>query len=115
MKSLLPEKFIKSLIGLFMISVFVIGCSSGSDAPADSDGDGVADAIDAFPNDASQSFDDDSDGVGNDADNCPLNTNPDQSDVDGDTVGDVCDIIICLIYTSPSPRDRQKSRMPSSA
>ena len=25
------------------------------------------------------------------------------------------DIMICLLYTSPSPRDRQKSRMPSSA
>ena len=25
------------------------------------------------------------------------------------------DIEICLLYTSPSPRDRQKSRMPSSA
>ena len=25
------------------------------------------------------------------------------------------DIINCLLYTSPSPRDRQKSRMPSSA
>ena len=24
-------------------------------------------------------------------------------------------INICLLYTSPSPRDRQKSRMPSSA
>ena len=24
-------------------------------------------------------------------------------------------ICICLLYTSPSPRDRQKSRMPSSA
>ena len=24
-------------------------------------------------------------------------------------------VIICLLYTSPSPRDRQKSRMPSSA
>ena len=24
-------------------------------------------------------------------------------------------IIRCLLYTSPSPRDRQKSRMPSSA
>ena len=23
--------------------------------------------------------------------------------------------IFCLLYTSPSPRDRQKSRMPSSA
>ena len=25
------------------------------------------------------------------------------------------DTIVCLLYTSPSPRDRQKSRMPSSA
>ena len=24
-------------------------------------------------------------------------------------------IFICLLYTSPSPRDRQKTRMPSSA
>ena len=26
-----------------------------------------------------------------------------------------CQIMTCLLYTSPSPRDRQKSRMPSSA
>ena len=25
------------------------------------------------------------------------------------------DLLVCLLYTSPSPRDRQKSRMPSSA
>ena len=25
------------------------------------------------------------------------------------------EVCICLLYTSPSPRDRQKSRMPSSA
>ena len=28
---------------------------------------------------------------------------------------DIPDMDICLLYTSPSPRDRQKSRMPSSA
>ena len=28
---------------------------------------------------------------------------------------DMEDIPTCLLYTSPSPRDRQKSRMPSSA
>ena len=28
---------------------------------------------------------------------------------------DAKDIPVCLLYTSPSPRDRQKSRMPSSA
>ena len=27
----------------------------------------------------------------------------------------VAESIACLLYTSPSPRDRQKSRMPSSA
>ena len=29
--------------------------------------------------------------------------------------GKSIDIKTCLLYTSPSPRDRQKSRMPSSA
>ena len=29
--------------------------------------------------------------------------------------GSMADSITCLLYTSPSPRDRQKSRMPSSA
>ena len=33
--------------------------------------------------------------------------------VDGDA--DVDEGASCLLYTSPSPRDRQKSRMPSSA
>ena len=32
---------------------------------------------------------------------------------DGD--GGIRFLTICLLYTSPSPRDRQKSRMPSSA
>jgi hypothetical protein len=27
----------------------------------------------------------------------------------------ICNEECCLLYTSPSPRDRQKSRMPSSA
>ena len=27
----------------------------------------------------------------------------------------IYDVKVCLLYTSPSPRDRQKSRMPSSA
>ena len=32
-----------------------------------------------------------------------------------DFAGRIAQRIICLLYTSPSPRDRQKSRMPSSA
>ena len=31
-------------------------------------------------------------------------------------VGDLCrNLYICLLYTSPSPRDTERSRMPSSA
>ena len=33
----------------------------------------------------------------------------------GVAISDDGSIIACLLYTSPSPRDRQKSRMPSSA
>ena len=33
----------------------------------------------------------------------------------GDLSGQVFTLFICLLYTSPSPRDRTRSRMPSSA
>ena len=33
----------------------------------------------------------------------------------GDGIARVYGLDNCLLYTSPSPRDRQKSRMPSSA
>ena len=45
----------------------------GTPAPVDSDGDGVADEDDAFPNDASESVDSDGDGVGDNADYAPNN------------------------------------------
>ena len=32
-----------------------------------------------------------------------------------DAIESLHDYMTCLLYTSPSPRDRQKSRMPSSA
>ena len=32
-----------------------------------------------------------------------------------DTIYGAAEVVACLLYTSPSPRDRQKSRMPSSA
>ena len=31
------------------------------------------------------------------------------------TLSDITDLSPCLLYTSPSPRDRTRSRMPSSA
>ena len=33
----------------------------------------------------------------------------------GETIDELLGVTTCLLYTSPSPRDRQKSRMPSSA
>jgi hypothetical protein len=43
----------------------------------------------AYPE--ARTFDLDNDGVPDDADNCPATPNPNQSDVDGDGVGDACD------------------------
>lgn len=57
----------------------------------DTDGDGVGDVCDAFPNDPNEDKDDDGDGTGDNADNCPGVHNPDQRDTDGDGVGDACD------------------------
>jgi len=56
----------------------------------DSDGDGVNDAVDAFPNDPSETADSDRDGVGDNTDVFP--TDPkEQVDSDGDGVGDNSD------------------------
>ena len=33
----------------------------------------------------------------------------------GSWIGSIKRYVSCLLYTSPSPRDRQKSRMPASA
>ncbi len=56
----------------------------------DSDGDGVPDSIDAFPNDPTESVDSDADGVGDNGDAFP--TDPTESaDSDSDGVGDNAD------------------------
>ena len=34
---------------------------------------------------------------------------------DGETIRDAAGLYVCLLYTSPSPRDQVLSRMPSSA
>ena len=56
----------------------------------DSDGDGVSDLDDAFPDDASESADADGDGVGNNADAFPSDAS-ETLDTDGDLVGNNAD------------------------
>jgi hypothetical protein len=56
----------------------------------DSDGDGVVDREDAFPDDPNESVDSDEDGVGDNGDTFP-NDPEEQADSDGDGVGDNAD------------------------
>ena len=60
---------------------------SPSTAEADSDGDGVADDTDAFPNDSTEWDDSDGDGVGDNSDEFPQDSTQ-WSDRDGDGYGD---------------------------
>lgn len=52
------------------------------------------------------SEDSDGDGHADDADNCPLASNPDQSDADADGLGDACDLCPAVISDSRADFDR---------
>lgn len=106
----------KTFLSVLLVSVLA-ACGGGGngqpDLPLDSDGDGVPDSSDAFPNDPSEtvdtdgdgvgdngdafpedpneSVDTDSDGVGDNADNCVDTANDDQVDSDVNGEGDACD------------------------
>ena len=57
----------------------------------------------------------DSDASSENAVDAVLDFSADVLAVDSPTEVDIARSDNCLLYTSPSPRDRQKSRMPSSA
>ena len=61
----------------------------------DDDNDNWLDTEDDYPTDPARFLnpdaDRDSDTVNNGVDNCPLTSNPDQADADGDGIGDACD------------------------
>lgn len=58
---------------------------------ADRDGDGHNNDQDAFPDNANEWADTDADSIGDNHDNCPTVSNPDQLNTDGDGFGDACD------------------------
>ena len=70
-----------------------------AEPPPDTDGDGVADDDDAFPDDPNEETDTDGDGVGDNSDNCVENENPGQEDSDANGEGDVCDPMP-LVYSA---------------
>ncbi|MCP4580948.1 MAG: hypothetical protein GY839_04980 [candidate division Zixibacteria bacterium] len=58
----------------------------------DGDEDGIPDDLDNCPDDSNPGQENsDDDDLGDECDNCPDDNNPDQADFDNDTVGDECD------------------------
>ena len=68
------------------------GDGMGDTCDTDIDNDGVENSLDLFPLDATESVDSDGDGVGDNRDKCPALANPDQTDYDGDGLGNLCDL-----------------------
>ena len=87
-------KVIGSLIGSNGEIYIISGFSSVTRVQLydiDSDGDGVTDALDAFPSDPNETLDSDGDGVGDNTDEFP-NSADESVDSDGDGVGDNTDV-----------------------
>ena len=80
-----------------------------SDAATDADGDGLFDVFEgASASDGFDVNDENQDAAGDFA----LTDSDDDTDANG---ANAAPLATCLLYTSPSPRDRTRSRMPSSA
>lgn len=72
---------------------FMLETTTNPPAPLnpDLDGDGVPNEDDAFPLDPNEWADSDGDGIGDNSDNCPTVSNPDQADSNNNGIGDACD------------------------
>ena len=80
----------------YLFTIIVMACNNESEKKdvvdvVDTDGDGVEDAVDAFPEDPNESLDTDGDGIGDNADAFPEDPN-ESNDTDGDGVGDNVDV-----------------------
>ena len=67
------------------------GDTEGNACDDDDDNDGVLDILDTFPLNENESADTDNDTIGNNTDNCVAVANQNQTDMDADGIGDVCD------------------------
>ncbi|MDD9990742.1 MAG: hypothetical protein OXP75_02990 [Rhodospirillales bacterium] len=106
MKKAKLTRSLMAAVSIVALSAVMYGCThDGDDPPAtemmpvDTDGDGVADADDAFPNDPDETADSDEDGVGDNADAFPDDP-AETADSDGDGVGDNADA-----HNVPNDRD----------
>jgi hypothetical protein len=83
--------FLALLISIIIVVASISLEAMLEDEIKDSDGDGILDNRDAFPNDASETMDSDMDGVGDSADVFP-NDDSEAMDADMDGVGDNSDV-----------------------
>lgn len=81
-------KYLYKFVSILSLAFLLTAC--GSDSEPDTDGDGVPDSSDVFPNDRTESKDTDGDGVGDNGDAFPEDPN-ETLDSDNDSVGDNAD------------------------
>ena len=93
-------KKILAIAVLMAFCILAVSAGAGEKKVEDTDGDGIPDVIDV---------DADSDGMP-DMQEAVMGTDPFAASSFA-----FAESIDCLLYTSPSPRDRTRSRMPSSA
>jgi hypothetical protein len=76
---------------VLVFSMLVAACGADKKSPLDSDGDGIADKVDVFPNDPRETLDTDGDGVGDNSDAFPSDAS-ETLDTDKDGIGDNADV-----------------------